>query len=97
MTNPDNYYRIIAERLRNLMESENITIEHIKKMSGQQANTVKGVLKGKRFQAHQVVWLSKLIDIHVSDDDMEIHTEEGDSNEQRDEEIKEEINLADFI
>lgn len=77
----DQFYKTIATRLRNYMERETITTSQLATSVDQQFNTIKGILEGRRFQAHHTLWLSKIIDINI---------EEGDSGDEN-------SRLEDFI
>lgn len=70
----DQFYRTISERLHFYMERESITTSQLATRVDQQFNTIKGILEGRRFQAHHIVWLSNIIEVQI---------EEGDSGDEK--------------
>lgn len=58
-------YSKIASKLTEAMTSKNLSISALRKLSGEQRNTIIGILEGKTFSFHQALWLKEVIGIDL--------------------------------
>ena len=65
MKRHDDFYQAVAVLLTYEMQKQKLSVSDVVKISGEQANTIKGILKGNRFNAHHIPWLQRVLKLNV--------------------------------
>ena len=63
----DEFYRSIGNRLKKEMEKRKLSIYRLSKKANVQFNTVEGIINGKPFRFHQMIWIADYIGISIDE------------------------------
>ena len=87
------FYDFVGANLTAQRETSKITITQLANKVGEQYNTLKGIENGRRFHAHQILWIEEFLDESIS----QIFQEYISQGVQSDEEIKEESYVQETV
>lgn len=61
----EEYYKRVGQALTAAMEQRRITITRLANISGEHHRTIRGIMAGKPFMAHQMIWLKGVMNINL--------------------------------
>jgi len=87
----EKFYKLIATLLTNELRNQSISIHDLSRIAKEQLGTIKGILAGRRFNAHHLLWIEKFLGKSI----IEIYQGENGGNEKTS--GGKDIQLSDFI